>query len=101
MEDSYILSGERKYVSNVVKEQRIRVERGMVSLSPAGSPGALKERVASLEAANKVLEANVEALKKSLKEAEDKLPAADKKTIDGTADKKSPVGATDKKQTVK
>ena len=92
----YILAGNPADVQNVLQENRIRVERGMITLTPL-TDEVIKEEYDALNAHAKELEKELEDPKSSEKPADEKdAPALDSKEAP-VSDEKAPKVADSKK----
>ena len=112
----YLLNGEEKALKSVIKEQRIRIGRGLISITPVSEAGLVPEEnvkkafesqqniIDNLSAKNESLVKEIEELKAKLAELETHVDDnkdvedADSKEVEQTDTKE--VSAEDEKATV-
>lgn len=78
----YLLNGEKKALESVIKEQRIRIGRGLISITPVSEAGLVSEEDVekALESKQKVIDelsVENESQKKEIDELEAKLAELD------------------------
>lgn len=78
----YLLNGEKKALESVIKEQRIRIGRGLISITPVSEAGLVSEEDAekALESKQKVIDelsVENESQKKEINELKAKLAELD------------------------
>lgn len=78
----YLLNGEEKALKSVIKEQRIRIGRGLISITPVSEAGLVSEEDArkTFESQQKVIDdlsAENESCKKEIDELKAKLAELD------------------------
>lgn len=101
----YLLNGEEKALKSVIKEQRIRIGRGLISITPVSEAGLVSEEDArkTFESQQKVIDdlsAENESCKKEIDELKAKLAELDSHVNDSKdiedADSKNVVQADSK-----
>ena len=80
----YILRGNDKDVTNVLKEQRIRINRGMIQLIPISECGLVTEKdktIVELTEERETMKARIAELEVQVPSDEKNLPVADSKDL--------------------
>lgn len=72
----YLLNGEKKALESVIKEQRIRIGRGLISITPVSEAGLVSEEDVekALESKQKVID-ELSAKNESLQKENDEMKA--------------------------
>lgn len=83
----YLLNGEKKALESVIKEQRIRIGRGLISITPVSEAGLVSEEDVekALESKQKVIDelsVENESQKKEIDELKAKLAELDSQVDD-------------------
>lgn len=89
----YIITGQDKALGNVIREQRIRIERGLIEISPA--PDFTNEDFEQMKSSLQTMTEEKEKLSKEKEELASKLASAEKEIE--TLKSQIPLPVTDSK----